>query len=247
MDRQRGIAATPARSLTAKAHAILKRRIIRGELAPGHRITEAQLVTDLGVGKTPVREALAKLRQEGFVEVLPRHGYRITPLTLGAVQELFGLRLIVEPASAYLAAGRLDAAQLRRLEELCQAGYTAGDGESVEAFVRAHHELHALVALAAGNGRLADLVTTLLEESERLFHLDLLRRSRGEAHAWEHRPLIEALAAGDGGRAEQIAREHILAEQRVVLDAVLASPAVLAAPVTAPRPLRATAARRGER
>lgn len=242
MDERRGETTRAAsRSLNAKAHAHLKRRIIRCELAPGQRVTEAQLVADLDIGKTPVREALAKLHQEGFVEVLPRHGYRITPITLGAVQELFGLRLVVEPASIRLAAGHVAAAQRRRLDELCQAGYIGGDRASVEAFVRAHHELHALVAQIAGNRRLAELVAQLLLESERLFHLGLLRQDCSAPTAWEHRGLVEVLAASDAARAEQIAREQIVAERGMVMAAVLMSPAVLAAPVTAPQPFHAPA------
>lgn len=223
------------RSLADDAYAVLKRRIIVCEMEPGMRVTEARLVQEIGIGKTPVREALARLVQEGLVHNIPRHGYEVAPVTLRDVQHLFGLRLIVEPATVQLAAGHVDTTQLRRLDELCQAGYTIGDHESVTRFLRANHEFHTTLARASGNPRLAEVVERLLEESERLFHIGLMLRNRTAEMAHEHQELVDALIAGDSEAARRIAVQQILTSQRMVVDALLSSPAVLSAQVEIPR------------
>ena len=222
------------RSLADAAYAKLKRSIIRCEVAPGALVTEAMLVKDLKLGKTPVREALARLVHEGLVRNIPRHGYEVTPITLRDVHDLFGLRLVVEPAAAQLAAGHVDAKRLRRLDELCKAGYDVDDQSSIDAFLQANYELHETIALASGNPRLAQSLEGLLDESERLFHLGLMLRNRSNEMAHEHKALVTALAAGDSDAARKIATTQIVESQRMVMDALIASPAVLSTPVPIP-------------
>lgn len=226
-------------SLADEAYAVLKQWIIRCELEPGRRITEAQLVQAIGIGKTPVREALARLVQEGLVRNIPRHGYEVSPITLRDVQDHFGLRLIVEPAVVQMAVGRVEAAHLVRLGELCRVGYTVGDHESVDAFLRANREFHTIIARASGNRRLTELIGTLLDESERMQHLGMMFWDRSARSAQEHRAIVDALAAGEAETARRIAAEQILATQRQIIDTLLSSPSVLAARVTVPKAVRA--------
>lgn len=218
------------------AYGVIKEQIIRCQLAPGTRVTEARLAAELHMGKTPVREALQRLTNEGLVQVMPRHGYQVTPITLRDVQDIFGLRLILEAASARLAAGHVDAEHLRRLDLLCQAGYIPGDRESEAAFLRANTELHATVARATGNRQLAEVMVAILSRMERLFHLGLALRNRTEEMAHEHRDLVEALIVGDGDEAYRIMTEQMRASQRMVTAALLSSPQLLAVNVTTERP-----------
>jgi DNA-binding GntR family transcriptional regulator len=227
--------------LANAAYARLKQEVIRCELEPGLRFTEAKLVLRTGIGKTPVREALGRLAQDGLVRSIPRHGYEVTPITLRDVQELFGLRLVVEPAAVQLAAGHVDAAQLRRLDELCHAGYEVGDHESAAAFLGANRELHGTIARSSSNSRLAEVVERVLDECERLFHLGLMLRNRTAEMAHEHKELLEALIAGDGEGARRIAVEQILSAQRMVIDALLYSPSLQSARVAPPRLLKVSA------
>lgn len=222
------------------AYAELKRRIIHCELAPGERITEAQLASETGIGKTPIREALTRLIQEGLVGSIPGHGYEVTPITLGDVQDLFSFRLIVEPAAAQLAAGHVVATDLRRLDDLCAAQYSIDDARSEERYLRANYTFHATIADAAGNRRLADAVRRVLDESERLLHLSAILRNRSDEVAREHKELVDALIAGDGEMARRMAIAHITASQRLVLDALMTSPSLLAVHIVPPRPLRST-------
>lgn len=221
-------------SFAEEAYVELHRRIIECEMPPGARITEGRIVRDIGIGKTPVREALGRLVLEGLVRSIPRQGYEVTPITLGQVRELFGLRMIVEPAAVQLAAGHVDGPLLRRLDELCRTGYTLGDHASAARFLRANNEFHVAVARASGNSRLAEIVERVLDESERLFHLGLMMRNRTEEMGHEHKALVDALLGGEPDAARRIAIEQIMAAERMVVDGLLSSPALLSAPLIAP-------------
>lgn len=205
-------------------YATLRLAIVRCELEPGRRVTEGELAERLGVGKATARVVLGRLTNERLVQVLPREGYRIAPITLKQVQDLFGTRLIVEPGVARLAAGRLTLAQLQRLTEICSARYTPGDQASVERFLRANTEFHVTIARATDNERLVELVVNLLDELERLLHFSYLLGDRNLETAAEHQAIVDALAAGDADRADQAVRDFLIADRRLLLDVLIDSP-----------------------
>jgi DNA-binding GntR family transcriptional regulator len=212
------------RPLGDQAYAKLRRRLITLDLKPGDKFTEAQIVLDLGIGKTPVREALTLLANDGLIESHPRVGYVVTPITLQDVTDLFDLRLVVEPAAVKLAAGRVDITRLKRLEKLCQRAYKHDDPDSIEDFLDANHEFHVTVAEASGNRKLARIVARVLEESRRFTHLRLRLEPRGERFAHEHEGLLDALVKGDGVRAAELARTQAAAAHQEVVAALLKRP-----------------------
>lgn len=218
--------ATPRveRSLAQLAYGKLRRDIIRYRLRPGQEITEAQLAERYGLGKTPIREGLARLVHERLVQSLPRRGYRITPITLADVRDLLGFRHIVETEAARLAAGRCNVAQLRRLDELCAVGYDPDDGKSVERFLRANTELHVTIAMATGSPRLTLVVTQLLDEIERLLYLALELGGRRVTMSHGHQSLVDALAAGNGDAAAEAVAEQIRGVERMILETAMNSP-----------------------
>ena len=220
------------------AYTRLKRRIIHCELEPGEHMTETQLVGETGIGKTPIREALTRLIQEGLVHSIRGHGYEVTPITLGDVQDLFSFRLIVEPAAAQLAAGHVIATDLRRLDEFCATHYSVGNVESEARYLHANYVFHTTIADASGNRRLSSAIRRALDESERLFHLSNVLQNRSHEVAHEHKELVDALIAGDGEVARRMAIAHITASQRLVLDALLTSSSFLAVPIVSPKSFR---------
>ncbi|HYM68380.1 MAG TPA: GntR family transcriptional regulator [bacterium] len=223
------------RPLTETAYALIKRSIIRCELEPGGPVSEEQLASLYGVGRAAVRAALKRLYQEQFVEHVSRQRYVVAPITLKHVQELFDVRLLLEPAAARRAANHVDGEHLRRLNKLCQARYRVGDRTSAEAFLRANTEFHTIVARSSGNRALADMIVGLLEKVERIHHMGHLLRDRNEEASHEHHDLIEALVAGDCERAERIMTEQITAARTFVLESMLSSPSVQLVNVAAGR------------
>src|SRR6266513_2300118 len=125
--------AAAARSLTARVYNDLKRDILHCTLRPGQDVYEGQLAERYGVSKTPIREALNTLRQEGYVQVMPRRGYRISPVSVQDVQHIFHVRLLLEPSAAELAAQRISGEQLVELRRLAQHRSNQGRSERMAA------------------------------------------------------------------------------------------------------------------
>jgi len=209
------------------AYEKIKRDIIRCRLAPGEEVTEARLALGLGLGKAPVRAALARLSQENFVRPLARRGYLVPTVTLRDVQDIFQLRMILEPQAVRLAAGRVDGVRLHQLDDVCRKGYVPGDRESEAEFLCANRDFHVAIAQASGNARLAATLAGLLDEMERLLHLGLAIRDRTEEMQHEHRSLVDALVGGDSDAAAAIAIEQVEAAERMVMDAIMSSPTAL--------------------
>jgi GntR family transcriptional regulator, rspAB operon transcriptional repressor len=211
-----------ASSYAAKAYSIIKERILVCEYAPGSTLNEGRLAEDLAFSKTPVREALAMLAHEGLVEVLPRQGYRVTDLSISDVQEIFNLRLLLEPAAAAMAAEHATAEQLQELRTLAEE-HDATDGEDYRAFVTQTRTFHVRLAEASGNRRLAATLTHLLEEMQRLYLSGLDIRAGVEQQRGEHQELVAALLKGNHHLAHEIAVRQIESSRQHVMESLLAA------------------------
>lgn len=221
-------------SLAETAYQSVKRDIIRCDLEPGRQITEQQLAKRYDVSRAVVRPAIKRLYQQQLIQTISRQRYVVSPVTLKEANDLFELRLLIEPPAARKAAGRLRPSQIERLEQLSRVQYQVGDRESAEAFLEANVELHVLVARASGNDMLTEMVGTLLEREQRLNHLSHMLRDRNNDATNEHRDLLDALAIGDGERAEQVMKEGIQSARRFVLEALMTSPSIQSVNVFSP-------------
>ncbi|MEM1435101.1 MAG: GntR family transcriptional regulator [Pseudomonadota bacterium] len=196
------------------AYARLKADIVLGRLAPGSEHTELELAEAYGLGRAAVRVALTRLGEIRLVAAVPRRGFVIAPVTAKSIRDLFETRLIVEPPVARLAAGRVDGAELRRIDQAVPVRATAA--ERLE-FLNANHAFHLRIAEATGNARLAEIIEGLLDEMCRLINLGLFGAEDGSSEdpagqrrqQHQHAALISALEEGDGEAAERIARAHI--------------------------------------
>ncbi len=219
------------RSIAEKAYQRLRLAIVECRLVPGQRVTEASVAKELRVGETPAREALRQLVLEGLVHVTPRHGYAVAPITLRDVQELFELRLLIEPATATTAARSSPTPSLVRLEKLSQVGYYDGSQDSVRKFLRANTELHTHIAQLSGNRRIVKLLAQLLSESERLINFGMLSHPQSEQTVGEHQRLLEAIANRDANSARQIMEEHVRATRQMVIDSLITNTALREIPI----------------
>jgi DNA-binding GntR family transcriptional regulator len=210
-------------SATDNAYEHIKHLILTGRLAPGAELREAALAETTGFGRSPVREALRRLVQQSFVEVRPRQGYRVAVVTLASVQDLFEMRLLLEPAAVELAALRAPQAELEALRELAHETYVHGDTRSYQQFLQDNREFHVRIARASGNQRLADTLQVLLEEMQRLFFISLGDRDHASEMMHEHHDLHDALLTRDAPRARQIVVDQIEASRKRVLEGLLAT------------------------
>ncbi|HLJ68020.1 MAG TPA: GntR family transcriptional regulator [Chloroflexota bacterium] len=215
-------------TLSDQAYRAIKRRIICLAMPPGMPFTEAQLAAELGLSKTPVREALSWLQRDGLVDVEARSGYAVAPVTIKDVRDLFALRVILEGEAVALAACRkLSSQHLAILEPLSSAGYDPNDHETISDFLSVNSQFHATIARLGGNGRLAAALEQVLQQMERLFHLSLAAILRVDVSATNHHGLIAAIESGDPAGARALATANTLASERMVIESLLSSDAIL--------------------
>jgi DNA-binding GntR family transcriptional regulator len=195
----------------------VKALIMDHAVAPGDRVTIDALARQLGVSPTPVREALARLESDGLVRKRPLAGYTTTPLlTRAEFEELFEMRMLLEPAAARRAAGAslgaADAARLREAADLPDPPPGARGYASFAAFTAKDARFHNLLAERAGNRMLYESVVRLHA------HLHLHRLDFPVAHygisAVEHHRVVDAVAAGDPELAAAAMRDHLTAARQ---------------------------------
>jgi DNA-binding GntR family transcriptional regulator len=218
--------------LTDRAYERIKHDIITCAFAPGTAISEPQLCAHYRLGKAPVRMALIRLAHDGLVRAIPRRGYMVAPVTLKDIHDVFELRLLLEPPTARMAAGKVEAQRLRALDEACRAGYQPEDAKSISRFLEASKAFQIGIAQATGNTRLAAMTAQLFDQMTRLLHLGLGIRNRSQEMRHAQRGLAKALARGDGDAAERISREQIEAARNMVLGAIMRSSTVLNLAIT---------------
>ncbi len=204
---------TPS-SLAQSVHRQLKADILSCRLLPGSRMAAAQLAERFEVSRTPVHEALKALCQEGLLQVLPRVGYIVTPVTVADIDEIFDLRITLEVLGAGRAAELVtdqDIARLRaqhaRAEENCGRGST-DDPAYLDSLMAGNREFHTTVAALSGNHRLARIVGGLLDEGQRIYFL-YYHSGRPPPPGDPHDDVIRALAARDPAAARDAMAAHI--------------------------------------
>ena len=206
-------------SYVRQAYRTIKTRILENRYQPGHQILEQQLADDLGMSRTPVREALIRLHDEGLVELIPRRGMRIVPLAPEDMQEIYEVLTALEVAAVELAARRpLTAEELAPLDEALQTMETRLAADDLDGWARADARFHKALLTLAGNKRLAGMAATLADQVHRARMITLRLRPRPVKSIEEHREVLKALRAGDGARACEKHRQHRRAAAQLLLD-----------------------------
>jgi len=194
-------------SLRTQVKEILLARILNGEYKPGDRLVETQIAQELGTSQAPVRESLRELATLGFVESEPYRGTRVRGVTKSELSEIYPVRAALEEVAA-----------------LTAAHYFKGNAEALEAELAAMHqeaekgnlyeevlhdvEFHRLIVEASGNKVLYDVWKSLRIEARTLISVVATKIDPHEL-AGRHRPVLEALAAGESAKAAMLIREHV--------------------------------------
>ncbi len=202
------------------AYRILKEKIVTLELPPASLLNEANLMAELGLGRTPIREALLRLAFENLVVILPRRGTIVADLNISDLQKIFEMRLQLEIYAVQLAAERATPAQLAEMELLfAHANEIIQQGDPHQ-LMQLDHQAHQLLAKAAHNEFLEETLERLYNHGLRLWYLLLHKVSRLPEAIEEHREIIAALKAGQGERAAEIMRAHITNFQAQLMSAL---------------------------
>jgi DNA-binding GntR family transcriptional regulator len=196
-------------SLVDDAYEQIRRRILDNAWPPGHRALEQEVALALGMSRTPVREALMRLQNEGLVEVIPRHGMRVLPVSPNDMREIYQILTALECMAAELLAQRKPSG--KELEPLVAAtkamdkALKAGD---LEAWAAADESFHKQLVELAGNRQLQATVMNYWDRAHRARMVTLRLRPKPVNSTREHRVLVDRIAAGDADGAAQLFRAH---------------------------------------
>lgn len=202
-------AASPRANLAEQVYAQLKRALHDFEWVPGDRFSEAEIGARLGVSRTPVREALFRLRNEGYLDVEPKAGWFVRPIDFDVVDQLYDLRIVLELASLERLGHReADPPQLQALKSvwLVPASERLADGHRVGAL---DEQFHAALVQATGNAEMARVHQEVTERIRIVRRLDFTRADRIAATYDEHAQVLRAVIQRKTERAQWLLKSHI--------------------------------------
>jgi DNA-binding GntR family transcriptional regulator len=196
-------------SLVDQAYEQIRRRILDNVWPPGHRALEQEVALALGMSRTPVREALARLRNEGLVEVIPRHGMRVLPVSPTDMREIYQILTALECMAAELLAARKPGAkELEPLVAATKAMDKALESDRLDDWAAADEQFHAQLLALAGNRQLQATALNYWDRAHRARMFTLRLRPKPVNSTKEHRQMVERLRAGDAEGAAQVTRAH---------------------------------------
>jgi DNA-binding GntR family transcriptional regulator len=208
---------TQPRSAAAQVVAHVKEAIRSGRLVPGQRLLESELTARLGMSRGPVREALAQLQVEGFIDVAPHRGARVHQMSRAEMLQLFHVRVLLAGEAAKLAAGRVEEGEhAARLETELARQLSLRNDDDLAAYAAANVDFHTLIDEMCGNALLASMLDQL---QTRVGPFLRLAQSRGRDRLLEqHIVIARAILDGDGGTASRTMRRHVNATLGVIME-----------------------------
>ena len=187
----------------------IRQAIIDGTFSPGERLMEIQLADEMGVSRTPVREAIRKLELEGFVVMIPRRGTYVADISIRDITEIYEIRTCLDVLSAGLAAERITDEELEALNRLLvEIGQYIAEN-NMEKIVEADTAFHDILYQASRNERLRSIINNLREQLTGIRGRSMSYPGRLVETMDEHRALVDSIAARDVERAQNAARVHI--------------------------------------
>ena len=208
-----------AGSFADRAYYAIRELIVTLELPPGAVVREPELTERLGIGRTPVREALRRLAQERLVEVFPRRGMFVTKVDVRDLARLCEVRLALEPEAARLAAERATEADLAELRAVL-AELDGGRKRDPRALLDLDERIHRALYHASHNPFLAETLEEYFAHALRIWMVALEHTDIGGAVGGHH-AVLEAVVRGDGARAARLMREHVESFEEAVRDVLL--------------------------
>ncbi len=191
-----------------KAYSQIKNKIIKTIMPPGSVINESQLIDELGLGRTPIREAIKQLQTDNLVTVTPRRGMYVNDITATDLAQLFDVRIELESLAARLAAQRITSEQLTKLKILAE-NYKQANPNDIEALIDIDHAFHTAIFEAAHNKFLFKELELFYNLSLRIWYLAIDYAQSEEINLDSHIEILAAIEAGDTQSAGQRMKTHV--------------------------------------
>lgn len=206
-------------SSAESAYRALKKLILDNELPAGSQLLEQEAAERLGMSRTPVREAMVRLEKDGVVEIRPRHGMRVLPVSSDDMREIYQVLTALESAAAEAVARRgVTPAELASLRALVTDMETALDRDDLDGWADADKRFHRLLVTLTGNQRLQQMVSQLDEQAHRARVLTLRLRPKPVNSIRDHARLVAAIARRDAERAHRIHHDHRIRAGEMLVD-----------------------------
>ena len=198
----------------------LREAILRGDLKPGERLMELQLASKLGVSRTPIREAIRMLEQEGLAVTIPRKGAEVARMTLKDMEDVLEIREALDELAVQLACTRITEPQLARLQKVKEEFELFTNGDDVRQIAQADVAFHEIIYEATGNPKLVSMLNNLREQLYR-YRVEYLKDSGNyPVLIREHETILEGLRARDIKKATCAMHEHVV-NQAVAVKAII--------------------------
>jgi DNA-binding GntR family transcriptional regulator len=217
--------------LKERAYSELRARILRNEYSPGTFLAERQLAAELGMSKTPVKAALERLAQEGFINVSPQQGIVVRDLTFEEIADLYQIRLALEGFVVRSIAGSLTVQQIKLLKlNLEQQASNEADSDFLR-FAELDARFHLMFSEFLGNQEIIRVMTQLVDKTHRVItRVFRSHSSRARSSQVEHEEIAQAVIGGDGSKAATLLEKHLERGRRVILDPRRSDQAIAASP-----------------
>jgi DNA-binding GntR family transcriptional regulator len=199
----------------------LRKAIVTGEIKPGERLMEVSLANQMGVSRTPVREAIRRLEAEGLVTMVPRKGTHVSQLTVKDIMDVLEVRVVLDKLATDLAAKRIQPSQLKALETIHKQYIACLEKDNIEGAIRKDVEFHDIIYAASGNPRLVAVAASLREHVYRFRVIYLMKDNiTAEYVLHEHEQILEALRNANNNDASNLAEEHIRNQMESIIKTV---------------------------
>lgn len=196
----------------------LRDAIMNGDLKPGERLMESTIADQLGVSRTPVREAIRKLEKEDFVTMVPRKGAYVSKLTPKDILDVLEVRRVLEGFATQLATARMSEMEIRELHKCHEKFERYLEKENIQGMIEKDREFHDMIFKATKNDKLNQLVVELHEQFHRFRLIYFYEQtSYGDVQYW-HGKILEAIEARDALQAREFAERHVAEIERAVVE-----------------------------
>ncbi|NLL00992.1 MAG: GntR family transcriptional regulator [Clostridiales bacterium] len=197
-------------SLRGRVYNTIRDKILSGDYHENEELKENTIATELGVSRTPVREALRQLELEGLVSIIPNKGASVTGITTKDIHDIYTIRSYLEGLCARWACENITNAQIEDLEEIFYLSDFHARRSHFEQIVELDNKFHDLIYKASGSKILNHVLSDFHQYVERVRKITLSRPYRAEQSSKEHGAIVDALKKRDGDLAEALAHEHMI-------------------------------------
>jgi DNA-binding GntR family transcriptional regulator len=198
-------------SLRDRAYETIRHQIVSCELKPGEAVTVTDLANSLNIGRTPVIQAIDRLVVDGLVEVLPRKGVMVCPVSLNDFVEIIEMRLLNEAAAVRWASEKAGIAEIAQMEANLDATWRAARQGDIDEFIDLDREFHKIISLAARNNLMSDFLGNLHDKALRFWFISLRAPDQNTHICEQHAAIVKCISRHDPDSAEKAMRDHISA------------------------------------